>query len=253
MGVDWRTIPDHRPGSELAKGFGYLSASIGIVAVFALAGIGVASAQYESSSYIQKEEGFSDDVLLSDREREPDPVPGDRQDGKEKVEAPKTEGSKRKENTKPVVSDIPKEPRETVLEDSVEEVVEDDEDIALVDPEEEPESSDDGFFGDVQEQAPAGETHYSGDQFKFEGRVYEGEHEYTWYSEDVLPGEGLGIPGRHVDDEGYVRDGDGNLCVASNGYSYGSVIDVPFGDGKAVVYDSCEDEGDELIDVYVSW
>ena len=69
----------------------------------------------------------------------------------------------------------------------------------------------------------------------------------------MLPGEGLNIPGRHVDDEGYVRDSDGNLCVASNGYSYGSVIDVPFGDGKAVVYDSCEDEGDELIDVYVSW
>lgn len=95
--------------------------------------------------------------------------------------------------------------------------------------------------------------YYTADEFRFDGRVYDGDHEYTWYSEQVLPGGGLDIPGRHVDEDGYVRDGDGNLCVASNGYSYGEQIEVPFGDGTAVVYDSCEGEGDELVDVYVSW
>lgn len=249
---EWRTIPDHRPGSEFVKGFGYFTASMSVVAVFALAGVSVASAQYEPSNalHIQKED-FSDDVLLSDREWEPDPVPGDRQDEKERVKDPKAKTAEKGKTAEPVTQDIPEEPYEEEIEEPVEEVVEDDEYVEWVETEdeEEPELSDDGYSEEQNEE----ETHYSGDQFKFEGRVYEGDHEYTWYSEDVLPGEGLDIPGRHVDDEGYVRDGDGNLCVASNGYSYGSVIDVPFGDGKAVVYDSCEDESDELIDVYVSW
>jgi hypothetical protein len=95
--------------------------------------------------------------------------------------------------------------------------------------------------------------YYTADEFRFDGRVYEGDLEYTWYSEQVLPGGGLDIPGRHVDEDGYIRDGDGNLCCASSGYSYGEKIEVPFGDGTAVVYDTTEDEADNLIDMYVSW
>lgn len=236
MGVDWRTIPNRRPG------IGYLSVSIGIIAVFALAGIGVANAQYESSAYIQKEEIKLDGI--SDRLEEPAPVPEEpsrgSSEGKKAVPA--------EQNDAEVVEEvqIEPEPDADILEGEWLEEEPDDEYVEPVEGGDEEDEEEDG------ENAGAS-AYYSGDEFKFKGRVVDGDHEYTWYSEDVLPGEGLDIPGRHVDDEGYVRDGDGNLCVASNGYSYGTVIDVPFGDGTAVVYDCCEDEGDELIDVYVSW
>ena len=242
MGVDWRTIPENRPGSKLAKGIGYFATSIGVIAVFALAGVSVASAQYEASvPYIQKEEIKLDGI--SDKREEPAPVPEESSRG----------SSERKETVRAVPAEVVEEvqiepaPDADILQiESYDDVEPDDEYVEPV------EGGDDAGEEENGENAGAS-AYYSGDEFRFEGRVVDGDHEYTWYSEDVLPGEGLDIPGRHVDDEGYVRDGDGNLCVASNGYSYGTVLDVPFGDGKAVVYDCCEDEGDELIDVYVSW
>jgi hypothetical protein len=94
---------------------------------------------------------------------------------------------------------------------------------------------------------------YSSDEFRYLGEIYDDEFCYKWYSQQVLPGDGLFIPGRYVDDEGYVRDEDGNLCVASNRYPIGTQIEVPFGDGYAVVYDTYEDEEDNLIDVYTDW
>ena len=242
MGVDWRTIPENRPGSKLVKGIGYFATSIGVIAVFALAGVSVASAQYEASvPYIQKEKIKLDGI--SDKREEPAPVP----------EEPSRGSSERKETVRAVPAEVveevqiePASDADILQIESYDNVEPDDEYVEPV------EGGDDAGEEENGENAGAS-AYYSGDEFRFEGRVVDGDHEYTWYSEDVLPGEGLDIPGRHVDDEGYVRDGDGNLCVASNGYSYGSVIDVPFGDGKAVVYDCCEDESDELIDVYVSW
>ena len=74
---------------------------------------------------------------------------------------------------------------------------------------------------------------------------------YTYYSENVLPGGGLSIPGRHVGDEGYVCDGNGNLCLASDDFPYGTVVSVPFGCGTGVVYDCGSGYGN--LDVYVSW
>jgi len=76
---------------------------------------------------------------------------------------------------------------------------------------------------------------------------------YTWYSEKVLPGEGLyelNSNGRHVDENGYVVDGDGYIAIASpwGDPPIGTVIDTPFGAG--MVYDVCE--GDTF-DVYTSW
>lgn len=94
---------------------------------------------------------------------------------------------------------------------------------------------------------------YSASEFESLGEIYDGNFCYKWYSQQVLPGDGLFIPGRYVDDEGYVRDEDGNLCVASNRYPIGTQIEVPFGDGYAVVYDTYEDEDDSLIDVYTDW
>ena len=79
--------------------------------------------------------------------------------------------------------------------------------------------------------------------------VYDDGTMYTWYSENVLPGGGLDIPGRSVNEDGYVVDGDGNLCVASSDYDKGTVLDTPF--GTAVVYDSGCASG--TVDVYTSW
>lgn len=73
---------------------------------------------------------------------------------------------------------------------------------------------------------------------------------WSWYSELVLPGGGLDIPGRHTSG-GYVRDEDGYICLASDVLDYGTVIETPFGSAGRV-YD-CGVGNDNWIDVYVSW
>lgn len=65
------------------------------------------------------------------------------------------------------------------------------------------------------------------------GVIHYGGNKYTYYSQSVLPGYGLNIPGRHLDG-GFVKDGDGYIVVASD-KPKGSVVDTPFGAGK--VYD----------------
>lgn len=93
----------------------------------------------------------------------------------------------------------------------------------------------------------------SGSDLMFNGVHYDNGsgYSYTYYSENVLPGGGLDIPGRHTNDEGYVCDGDGNICIASDDLAKGTVVNVPFGDGTAVVYDCGSGYGN--LDVYVSW
>ena len=62
-----------------------------------------------------------------------------------------------------------------------------------------------------------------------------GGYKFTYYSQSVLPGGGLSIPGRHINADGYVSDGDGYIVLASSAPK-GSVINTPFGyQGK--VYD----------------
>lgn len=85
--------------------------------------------------------------------------------------------------------------------------------------------------------------------FKTQGVIYANGIKYTWYSEKVLPGGGLNIPGRHVNGNGYVCDGDGYICVSSCDYAQGTVLSTPFGPAK--VYDVCPTSG--IVDVYVSW
>lgn len=86
------------------------------------------------------------------------------------------------------------------------------------------------------------------EQFKRQGVVYADGFKWTWYSERVLPGRGLNIPGRYSDGN-YVRDGEGYIVLASRDLKKGDIIDTPFGRGK--VYDYCPTSG--VIDVYVSW
>ena len=83
------------------------------------------------------------------------------------------------------------------------------------------------------------------------GIVSYGDYRYTWYSEKVLPGEGLVIPGRHVDENGYVCDENGYICVASDSLARGTVVCTPLGK-DAKVYD-CGTGVDDVLDVYVSW
>ena len=88
---------------------------------------------------------------------------------------------------------------------------------------------------------------YSGDYYSFmrDGVVYSNGNKYTYYSQSVLPGGGLDIPGRHTEG-GFVKDGDGYIVLA-NDKANGTVVDTPWGQGK--VYDSGT-SGDHY-DVYV--
>lgn len=75
---------------------------------------------------------------------------------------------------------------------------------------------------------------------------------YTWYSQNVLPGGGLtdlNNNGRHVNEQGYICDGDGYIACASNDYPPGTVIDTPFGAAK--VYDNGCSSG--TVDIYTDF
>lgn len=81
------------------------------------------------------------------------------------------------------------------------------------------------------------------------GVVYYGGHRETYYSQKVLPGGGLNIPGRHVASDGTVRDADGYICVASSDYAKGTVVETSLGTAK--VYDTGCASG--TVDIYTNW
>lgn len=77
---------------------------------------------------------------------------------------------------------------------------------------------------------------YSASDLKFRGAINWGGWRWTWYSQNVLPGGGLSIPGRHVDENNYICDENGYICLASGSLAKGTVVDTPFGkQGK--IYD----------------
>ena len=93
---------------------------------------------------------------------------------------------------------------------------------------------------------------YSGEGLSVSrGAMYYNGHKETYYSEKVLPGNGLYIPGRHVADDGTIRDADGFICVAADPafMAKGSVLITSLGPAK--VYDTGCSYG--IIDIYVSW
>ncbi|MBS4769693.1 LysM peptidoglycan-binding domain-containing protein [Carnobacteriaceae bacterium zg-ZUI240] len=76
---------------------------------------------------------------------------------------------------------------------------------------------------------------YTLNRFMFLGVINWNSLKFTYYSQSVLPGGGLRIPGRHVNADGYVADKDGYIVLASSA-PLGTIIDTPFGyQGK--VYD----------------
>lgn len=94
------------------------------------------------------------------------------------------------------------------------------------------------------------DVYYTSDELRNKGEVYDDGQRYTWYSQNVLPGEGLDIPGRHVE-EGYVVDEEGNVVLAGSEDRLGEEVDIPFGSGNGKVYDVCGVEG--TLDVYTDF
>lgn len=91
---------------------------------------------------------------------------------------------------------------------------------------------------------------YSPGYLRTMGVLHWGGWRWTWYSQRVLPGGGLRIPGRHVDNNGYICDQKGYICLASGSLSYGTIVKTPFGK-KGKVYDSgC---ASNTLDVYVDF
>ena len=83
--------------------------------------------------------------------------------------------------------------------------------------------------------ASASSAQYSLAALRRAGVVHWGGYKFTYYSQKVLPGGGLRIPGRHVNANGYVADADGYIVLA-NDAPKGTVINTPFG-GPGKVYD----------------
>lgn len=110
------------------------------------------------------------------------------------------------------------------------------------------ESSDDGDY--YEDDSSYEEASGGGTLTKSGGVNYYNGREETWYSQRVLPGGGLDIPGRHVEEsDGTVRDGDGNIVVASDNLPYGTEVETSLGPGK--VYDT--GVGHDGIDIYTDW
>lgn len=103
----------------------------------------------------------------------------------------------------------------------------------------------------VPEPAPqSDDVSYSAEDLRYDGRISDGDYTYTWYSEQVLPGGGLDIPGRHLNEYGFVVDGEGRIAVASTDHERGTELETAF--GTAVVYDTGYLAPGQL-DVYVGW
>ena len=81
------------------------------------------------------------------------------------------------------------------------------------------------------------------------GRIWYNGHTETYYSQKVLPGGGLAIPGRHIASDGTIRDADGYIVLASDDYPRGTVVEKSLGAGK--VYDTGSGSGN--IDLYTDW
>lgn len=138
-------------------------------------------------------------------------------------------------------------PVETVPVEVVEDTVEETEDV------EEPVET---VVEDTQSvEEPSTEAYVSPKDFKWMGTCHYNGWKWTYYSQRVLPGGGLSIPGRHVDSDGFVCDENGYIVLASTvaqDKKDGAVYWTPFGRwGK--VYDFCDGVSEPTLDVYCDW
>ena len=79
---------------------------------------------------------------------------------------------------------------------------------------------------------------------------YNGNKE-TWYSQNELSGKGLTIPGRHVANDGTIRDKNGYLVVACNPSYKKKGTKIMTSLGPAIVRDCGCAYG--VVDIYVAW
>lgn len=81
-----------------------------------------------------------------------------------------------------------------------------------------------------------------------QGIIFWEGFKFSYYSERILPGPGLNIPGRHTS-QGFVRDENEYLVLASNIYPMGTILATPFG-ASGVVRDYCPECSPNQLDVY---
>lgn len=83
------------------------------------------------------------------------------------------------------------------------------------------------------------------------GVYYFNEHKETWYSTNEAAGQctAVPIPGKHVDENGIIRDADGYICVASSDHAFYSIVETSW--GLAKVYDCGCSHG--TIDIFTNW
>lgn len=102
----------------------------------------------------------------------------------------------------------------------------------------------------IEQRSIITERLYEPSEFQWLGIINYNGWRWTWYTEQVLPGTGLDIPGRHANEDGYICDQDEYICLASSDLSRGTVVKTPFGYyGK--VYDTGCLNG--TLDVYTNW
>lgn len=99
-------------------------------------------------------------------------------------------------------------------------------------------------------QIPTCWKKYTCERFKYLGRVWYGNYTYTWYSQRLLPGGGLNIPGRHLNEYGLVVDENEYVVVAGDDLEKGTIIDTPIGI-QGIVYDAGSGGGN--LDIYCDW
>lgn len=106
-------------------------------------------------------------------------------------------------------------------------------------------------YGWVQLQYYATYHIMDGHLTRSNGVVYCFGHKETWYSTSEASGQATArdIPGKHVAEDGTIRDEDGYVCVASSDLSFYSIVMTSVGPGK--VYDCGCSSG--TIDVYTNW
>ena len=101
-----------------------------------------------------------------------------------------------------------------------------------------------------QEEVSYSSRDYEPSDLQYMGVISWGGWRWTYYSQRILPGEGLAIPGRYVDGDGFVCDENGYICLASGSLSKGTVVDTPFGKPGCVYDCGC---AADVLDVYCDW
>ena len=106
-------------------------------------------------------------------------------------------------------------------------------------------------YGLVQLQYSAEYHIMDGHLTRSNGSIHVFGHRETWYSTNEASGQAtaVSIPGKHVADDGTIRDADGYICVASSDLPFYSIVMTSVGPGK--VYDCGCSHG--TIDVYTTW